>query len=316
MFSRPSAAEHRHGTGLVSAYITYIGEREPVNVRAIRNANPKRPLEASLLIGAGCLFLVHGDDKMATQLLKNVYGGMQKWVDPTQHFDRKLVMQARTLQRIADMLLARDDPDAAARFQRQLHKDATNDLGHLERQPLNQGRRRDALGVRTERGISSIATRQVATHALVVPALSHHDQGPVAANNYDLLVVDCGTYAHPDPSIHRAQVKHACLGFCSEEDLDARERGRQIRGQYMMDIALVSEHCDITVPAECDMGAMTKSLLAEVREHSGPLEKARLDRGTLQLLETIIKPEPWRMGTLPLAPIVPYAAGYSSRRAA
>ncbi|HSX35423.1 MAG TPA: hypothetical protein VLH84_00645 [Patescibacteria group bacterium] len=292
-----SATEQRSGSALVPTYITYIGHRERPNLELAKSGKPERPHHASLLIGAGCLLLVDGRERKADRMLRSVRDGMDDLMraNSTSAQGR---WHAATLRHIAAMLLWRDNPTSATTCQLAIHREAVRAIRSLRPAAGGAPPAGDVTGALAEQNANGLATRSAGIGTLTLPALYHHDMGPTVADNYDLLVIDCGSGPNPKPSAHRAQLKNVCMGFCGDETF--RATGEEVRGRYKQDIVLVSQHCDITVPAGEEGGEITNLLLAEASDPRAPIRRAPLDTTTLHLLETIIEPEPWRMGTQPI----------------
>lgn len=288
------------GRGLVAPYIEYIGTREPDNSIAVRNGSPDNPRHASLAIGACCLQLTHGDDRRADIALRLVRDNMGALVT-TRGRHSEVGSTAAQLKLIAELVLARDDPEAAQRFQVAIHKESITDLEDLRpicRRPTGPS------GRLAERALSSLATRFAGPGTLTVPTLLHHDQGRRKVDNADNIVVDKGVWDH-GPIVRRVQLKAFCLGYCGDED--AKIAGDMVRAQYMEDIVLVSGHCDLLDPTTGhSMNGLARRLEWEAKGNAGPAQVRTLDESTLRILGTVIDPEPWRMGTAPMARSVPY----------
>lgn len=282
------------GTGLVSAYIEYIGIREPDNGAAIRNGNPENPYHASLVIGASCLDLIHGNDRSADASLTAVRDNMTAFVEERGRHT-SLSSAAAHLGLIAVMLLDRDDPGAVHRFQLASHERAITDLRRIR--PIC--RRTDrGQGPLAEQALVGLTTRYAGPGTLAAQALLHHDQGMKKVDNTDLLVIDLGTATSP-PSGHRAQLKRYCLGFCGDEA--GEEFGDKERAVYMKDIVLVSGHCDVLDPETGhSLNGLGRRLELEAKGEASPHQIATLDEATLHVLQIITEPESWRIGTKPM----------------
>jgi hypothetical protein len=292
------AASRQSGVGLVSTYIEYLGTREPNNDNAIRNGRPESVFRASLEIGASCINLVTGADKTADTTLESVRDRMQTHLDMNGRVSG-LGPTAVQLKLIAEMLLERDDPEAAQRFQTASHHESVSDIRNLR--PLC--RRNRWTGVPTSRlgehVLSGLTTRYAGPGTLAVPALLHHDQGRRKIDNTDILVANSGTNGGPSV-VRRAQLKGYCLGFCGDEEREAE--GDEARSEYMEDIVLVSGHCDLVDPTTGHtMNGLAKRLERESRGEASPEQIDMLNEATLHVLQTITDPEPWRMGAMPMA---------------
>jgi len=288
-------AERLCGTGLVSDYITYIGEREPNNVAAIHNGNPESPFQASLVIGASCLLLVHGMDEQADAGLLKAQDSMSVFLE--QEGRHSVRGPAATQMRlIASMLLGRDNPDTARQFQLELHAETMANLAR--RQPLLR-RHGCSGGEVAEHTLAALLTRFAGPGTMAVPALMHHDRGIQRKDCTDMIVVDRETNS-PPATVQRVQLKQYCLGFCGAES--GAKVGDKIRNGYMEDVVLVSAHCDVVnSKAGHSLNGLIRRLRLEAGGKASPSQIEILDKTTLHALQSVIDPEPWRMGKAPMA---------------
>jgi hypothetical protein len=204
---------------------------------------------------------------------------------------------AAQLQLIAALLIDRDDPAAAQRFQLDSHAESVTDLKRL-RPIWRRSASKYAGGALGEATLFSVTTRYAGPGTLAVRSLLHHDQGRKKVDNSDILVVDLGTDISP-PTVSRAQLKQFCLGFCGNEDGEAD--GEETRGQYMEDIVLISGECDVLDPQTGhSLNGIGRRVQLEARNEASSAQIATLNEATLHVLQTIIDPEPWRMGTRPM----------------
>lgn len=281
------------GTGLVSAYIEYIGVREPENSAAIRNCGPDSPYRASLMIGASCLRLVHGQDRAADALLGSAHEILERY-RKGQGRHAPLGSVAAQMELIAVMLLDRDNPGAAHQFQLASHTESIADL-KLLRPIWRRTGSTWAEGALGEQALFSLTTRDAGPGTLAVRSLWHHDNGRRRLDNTDLVVVNLGTDTNP-PTVSRGQLKQYCLGFDGETE--GKVAGEETRADYMLDIVLISGHCDVLDPTTGHtLNGLGRRLQAEARGEASPAQIAILDEATLHVLQTITDPEAWRMGT-------------------
>ena len=110
-----------------------------------------------------------------------------------------------------------------------------------------------------------------------------------------MILIDAGLLPGYSPSISNGQVKNGCQDFCDGKE--GVPRGKALRAEYGEEITLIAGHCDIHGGQETVISQWLNDALHGV---ASPEVVDTLAARSQRLRATIIDPEPWRMGMVPV----------------
>lgn len=271
----------------MSAYIEHMGASGE-ETHAFGSLSSDHPKHASYLIVRSCVLLHSGDDRAADRSLGSVRDHMRQYAEVSSRnvFDVNASYGAHVFH-LAQMLIDRDAKETSEEFRTAAHTQAIEELRRIRLTMVSDPSRRGELkGRRTEQLLVALATRDVAED-LVTQALFHHDMSRDPDRNYDFLTV-CAEDGEPN----QLQLKDGCLDFC--QDRQGVSRGVSARRHYVPRIALIAGECDVH---HGDPATMTAWVIGEANQGVAPEVTETLDARSAELLEILIAPESWRMGT-------------------
>ncbi len=254
---------------LVSAYISAIGSAEPNYSNFLGEIGTTHPFYPSIAIGHGCLILSESPDSAkAGRRATGYFERANDLLETQLHASESPLEEGplSALQHTARVLLSRDDPDALASLQGDLHRRTVDTTAWLLWE-LGETKvydaRCDLFGSLAQQLTVGSYSRRGNPAVLPFTALTHHDQGRARPQNYDALVV----YKTTDmvrPRTRKYQVKAGCLALSPDHKRrDIGEHNKGLKLHTAEDIILISG-C-------CDLGGAEKTAKALVAEDNGEL---------------------------------------------